>query len=60
MDYLGASLSRVSEVVEMLGLRLQEDGFLPGGEFSLMTLFKRLSSVGLTGNSFGDGSYRVP
>lgn len=46
-DYLGASLSRVSEVVQTLGLQVQEDVFLPGGEFSLGILFKRLSGVGL-------------
>jgi len=46
-DYLGASLSRVSEVVRVLGIQVQEHVFLPGGEFSLNILFKRLSSVGL-------------
>jgi ribosome-binding protein aMBF1 (putative translation factor)/dephospho-CoA kinase len=46
-DYLGASLSRVSEVVKVLGIQVQEDVFLPGSEFSMGTLFKRLSGVGL-------------
>jgi transcriptional regulator with XRE-family HTH domain/dephospho-CoA kinase len=46
-DYLGASLSRVSDVVRVLGLQIQEDVFLPGGECSLSRLFKRLSGVGL-------------
>ena len=46
-DYLGASLSRVSEVVRVLGIQVQEHVFLPGGEFSLSILFKRLSGVGL-------------
>lgn len=46
-DYLGASLSRVSEVVQVLGLRVQEDVFLPGREFSLTNLLKRLTGVGL-------------
>jgi ribosome-binding protein aMBF1 (putative translation factor)/dephospho-CoA kinase len=46
-DYLGASLSRVSEVVRALGIQVQEDVFLPGSEFSLATLYKNLSGVGL-------------
>jgi ribosome-binding protein aMBF1 (putative translation factor)/dephospho-CoA kinase len=46
-DYASASLSRISEVVRVLGLRVQEDVFLPGGEFSLANVLKRLSSVGL-------------
>src|SRR5882724_7922049 len=46
-DYLGASLSRVSEVVLVLGIQVQEDVFLPGSEFSISTLFKKLSGVGL-------------
>jgi len=46
-DYMGASLSRVSEVVEALGMKVQEDIFLPGREFSLVKLLRRLSGIGL-------------
>jgi transcriptional regulator with XRE-family HTH domain/dephospho-CoA kinase len=46
-EYLGASLSRVSEVVRALGLRVREDVFLHGGQFSLTFVLKKLSDVGL-------------
>jgi ribosome-binding protein aMBF1 (putative translation factor)/adenylate kinase family enzyme len=48
-DYLSASLSRVSEVVQTLGVQVQEDVFLPGGEYSVTKLLKKLSGVGLDG-----------
>jgi transcriptional regulator with XRE-family HTH domain len=46
-DYLGASLARISDVVRALGLQVKENVFLAGNEFSLRTLFRRLSEVGL-------------
>jgi transcriptional regulator with XRE-family HTH domain/dephospho-CoA kinase len=46
-DYLGASLSRVSQVVQALGLQIQEDILLPGAEYSLANLLEKLSTVGL-------------
>lgn len=46
-DYLGASLSRVSQVVEKLGLQVQKNVLLPGGEYSVANLLKKLSGVGL-------------
>ena len=46
-DYLGASLARVSQVVQTLGLQVQRDVLLPGGEYSVANLLKRLSGVGL-------------
>jgi len=46
-DYLGASLGRVSEIVQILGLQVQKDVLLPGGEYSVANLLKRLSGVGL-------------
>ena len=46
-EYLSASLSRVSEVMRALGLRVREDVFLHGGEFSLTFVLKKLSEVGL-------------
>jgi ribosome-binding protein aMBF1 (putative translation factor)/cytidylate kinase len=48
-DYLGASLSRVSQVVQTLGLQVQQDVLLPGGEYSVANLLKKLSGVGLDG-----------
>lgn len=45
-DYLGASLGRISEVVQAVGLQVQ-DVLLPGGEYSVENLLKQLASVGL-------------
>jgi ribosome-binding protein aMBF1 (putative translation factor)/cytidylate kinase len=48
-DYLGASLARVSQVVQTLGLQVQKDVLLPGGEYSVANLLKKLSGIGLDG-----------
>ena len=45
-DYMAASLARVSEVVEALGLQVREDMLLPGAEFTTVNLLKRLTSAG--------------
>lgn len=49
-DYEAASLARVSEVAKALGLQIKEDVLLPGIEFSVANLLKRLSGAGLDRN----------
>lgn len=46
-DYASASLERIKDVINALGIKVREDVFLPGTDLSLPTLFKRLSNVGL-------------
>ena len=45
-DYTAASLARVSEIVQALGIQVREDVLLPGAEFTLPNLLKRLSTAG--------------
>ncbi len=45
--YASASLERLSEIIQALGLRVREDIFLPRAEISLSALFKKLKEVGL-------------
>jgi transcriptional regulator with XRE-family HTH domain/dephospho-CoA kinase len=49
-DYMAASLARVSEVVQALGIQVHEDVLLPGSEFTLPNLLRRLSTVGFDRN----------
>jgi transcriptional regulator with XRE-family HTH domain len=49
-DYMGASLARVSEVLQALGIQVREDVLLPGAEFTLSNLLKRLSTAGFDRN----------
>lgn len=46
-DYVGASLQRIQEVVQALGLTVSEDVFLPTAQVSLTTLFRRLREAGV-------------
>jgi transcriptional regulator with XRE-family HTH domain/dephospho-CoA kinase len=46
-DYGAASLARVSDIAKAVGLQVKEDVLLPGGEFSVSNLLKRLSAAGL-------------
>ncbi|HAF08691.1 MAG TPA: hypothetical protein DCK98_01220 [Chloroflexi bacterium] len=46
-DYAGASLARIQEVIEALGIAMREDVFLPVQEFDAGTLFRRLEQAGL-------------
>jgi transcriptional regulator with XRE-family HTH domain len=45
-DYSSASLARVSEVIQALRLRVEEDVLVPGTDLSLSHLLKRLSGIG--------------
>lgn len=49
-DYVSASLGRVEQVIRALGIKVREDVFLPGAEFTLQNLLKRLTSAGLDRN----------
>lgn len=47
-DYISASLGRVEQVIRSLGIKVREDVFLPGSEFTLQNLLKRLTNTGST------------
>lgn len=49
-DYISASLGRVEQVIRSLGIKVREDIFLPGSEFTLQNLLKRLTNAGLERN----------
>lgn len=49
-DYVSASLGRVEQVIRALGIKIREDVFLRGAEFTLQNLLKRLTSAGLDRN----------
>ena len=46
-DYRSASLQRVAEVIQALGVKAPDDIFQPSGTFSLQVMLQRLKSVGL-------------
>jgi transcriptional regulator with XRE-family HTH domain len=46
-EYASASLARVTEVIQALGLTVREEIILPGTPISPATLFQRLQKVGL-------------
>jgi transcriptional regulator with XRE-family HTH domain/Zn-dependent peptidase ImmA (M78 family) len=46
-DYASASLSRVREVIDALGIQVREDIFLPVQEATPKTLFDRLRTIGV-------------
>lgn len=46
-DYSGASLNRMLEVTQALGVRVRHDMFLPSAEDARPTLFRRLEEIGL-------------
>jgi transcriptional regulator with XRE-family HTH domain/Zn-dependent peptidase ImmA (M78 family) len=45
--YSSASLERINQVIEALGVTLREDVFLPSTDLSVTRLFKRLQETGL-------------
>ncbi len=47
-EYSSASLARVREVIQALGVLVREDVFLPGADISRSRLFQRLQSVGVS------------
>lgn len=46
-DYAAASVSRLREVADALGLRLREDVFLPNAQHGSFDVFRRLGDLGL-------------
>ncbi|BAT56600.1 hypothetical protein NOS3756_56120 (plasmid) [Nostoc sp. NIES-3756] len=46
-EYASASLTRLIEVSQALGIKIREDVFLPNAQVSLNTLFNRLKQVGI-------------
>lgn len=46
-DYASASLTRLKEVIQALGLRMREEVHLPVEQISVSNLFRRLAEVGL-------------
>jgi transcriptional regulator with XRE-family HTH domain/Zn-dependent peptidase ImmA (M78 family) len=46
-EYASASFTRILEIVQILGIQIRKDVFLPNSEVSLKTLFNRLNSVGI-------------
>ncbi len=46
-DYVSASIARVREVVEALGIRVCEDLYLPSAPLTCARLFDRLKAVGI-------------
>ncbi|MFC1970052.1 helix-turn-helix domain-containing protein [Chloroflexota bacterium] len=46
-DYASASLTRLNEVIQALGLRMREEVHLPVEQISANNLFRRLAEVGL-------------
>ena len=49
-EYSSASIERVKEVIEALGISVREEVFLPGAQISPATLFKRLQDAGFPRN----------
>lgn len=49
-EYTSASLARLRDVSQVLGIKLREDVFLPTSQVSLVTLFNRLQQVGIDRN----------
>jgi transcriptional regulator with XRE-family HTH domain len=49
-EYTSASLARLLEVSEALGIKVREDVFLPTSQVSLTNLFNRLQQVGIDRN----------
>lgn len=49
-DYISASLGRVEQVIRSLGIKVRENVFLPGAEFTVQNLLKRLTNAGLDRN----------
>jgi transcriptional regulator with XRE-family HTH domain len=49
-EYTSASLARLLEVSQVLGIKVREDVFLPTSQVSLVTLFNRLQQVGIDRN----------
>ena len=47
-EYSAASLTRVREVIQALGILVREDVFLPGADISKTRLFQRLQSIGIS------------
>jgi transcriptional regulator with XRE-family HTH domain len=45
-EYASASIERVKEVIEALGISVREEVFLPSAQVSSATLFKRLQEAG--------------
>ena len=49
-EYTSASLARLRDVSQVLGIKVREDVFLPTSQVSLVTLFNRLQQVGIDRN----------
>ena len=49
-EYASASLTRIREIIQILGVQVTEDVFLPSSEVSLKALFSRLKQVGIERN----------
>lgn len=49
-DYASASIERVKEVINALGIRVREDIFIPLTKLSPSVLFRRLNEIGLKRN----------
>lgn len=46
-EYASASFTRILEVIQVLGIKVREDIFLPSSQVSLNTLFNRLKPIGI-------------
>lgn len=49
-EYATASIDRIKEVVQALGIRVREEIFLPDRQVSLTTFFRRLKEIGFNRN----------